>query len=96
MELVQFLVLQYMQTKPPPMSLLLPPPKPHRSSGKALNCAYYKGSNYLEIDVDIGSSAIANAILHLALGCVTTVTIDMGFVVEAQAEDVAGAVDRCD
>ncbi|KAL2974405.1 hypothetical protein AAZX31_14G103200 [Glycine max] len=68
--------------------------------GKALNCAYYKGSNYLEIDVDIGSSAIANAILHLALGCVTTVTIDMGFVVEAQAEDelperLIGAIRVC-
>ncbi|URE00270.1 hypothetical protein MUK42_19436 [Musa troglodytarum] len=43
--------------------------------------------NYLEIDVDIGSSTIANAILHLALGYVTAVTIDMGFLVEAQAEE---------
>lgn len=68
--------------------------------GKALNCSYYKGSNYLEIDVDIGSSAIANAILHLALGYVTAVTIDMGFVVEAQTEEelperLIGAVRVC-
>lgn len=55
--------------------------------GKALRCNYHRGHNYLEIDVDIGSSAIANAILHLALGYVTSVTIDMGFVVEAQAAD---------
>lgn len=55
--------------------------------GKALVCNYYKGENYLEVDVDIGSSAIASAILKLALGCVTAVTIDMGFVVEAQAEE---------
>ncbi|KAK1324000.1 hypothetical protein QJS10_CPA02g01540 [Acorus calamus] len=55
--------------------------------GKALTCHYHRGENYLEIDVDIGSSAIANAILHLALGCVTAVTIDMGFLVEAQAEE---------
>ncbi|KAK7842105.1 protein enhanced disease resistance 2 [Quercus suber] len=53
--------------------------------GKALTCNYHRGANYLEIDVDIGSSAIANAILHLALGYVTSVTIDMGFVVEGQA-----------
>ncbi|CAN1161736.1 Protein ENHANCED DISEASE RESISTANCE 2, partial [Linum perenne] len=46
--------------------------------GKALTCNYHRGPNYLEIDVDIGSSAIATAILHLALGCVTNVTIDMG------------------
>ncbi|XP_064965691.1 protein ENHANCED DISEASE RESISTANCE 2-like isoform X1 [Musa acuminata AAA Group] len=55
--------------------------------GKALTCNYHRGENYLEIDVDIGSSAIANAILHLALGYVTAVTIDMGFLVEAQAEE---------
>ncbi|KAK7377141.1 hypothetical protein VNO80_02561 [Phaseolus coccineus] len=55
--------------------------------GKALNCTYHRGNNYLEIDVDIGSSAIANAILHLTLGHVTAVTIDMGFLVEAQTED---------
>ncbi|KAF4352199.1 hypothetical protein G4B88_017231 [Cannabis sativa] len=34
----------------------------------ALNCNYHRGTNYLEIDVDIGSSAIASAILHLVLG----------------------------
>ncbi|CAL9211790.1 unnamed protein product [Musa hybrid cultivar] len=55
--------------------------------GKALTCKYLLGEDYLEIDVDIGSSALANAILHLALGCVTAVTIDMGFLVEAQAEE---------
>ena len=68
--------------------------------GKALTCNYHKGPNYFEIDVDIGSSAIANAILHLALGYVTSVTIDMGFLVEAQTEDelpekLIGAVRVC-
>ncbi|XP_042497181.1 protein ENHANCED DISEASE RESISTANCE 2-like [Macadamia integrifolia] len=55
--------------------------------GKALTCNYYIGENYFEIDVDIGSSAIANAILRLTLGAVTAVTIDMGFLVEAQTEE---------
>lgn len=55
--------------------------------GRALTCNYHRGENYLEIDVDIGSSAIASAILHLALGYVTAVTIDMGFLVEAQTEE---------
>ncbi|GKD36821.1 enhanced disease resistance 2-like protein [Tanacetum coccineum] len=68
--------------------------------GKALNCHYYRGDNYLEIDVDIGSSKIATAILHLALGCVNSVTIDMGFVVEAVEEEelperLLGAVRIC-
>ncbi|PIN13925.1 hypothetical protein CDL12_13455 [Handroanthus impetiginosus] len=68
--------------------------------GKALNCYYHRGPNYLEIDVDIGSSAIATAILRLALGCVTAVTVDMGFLVEAQTEEelpekLFGAVRIC-
>ncbi|XP_028799056.1 protein ENHANCED DISEASE RESISTANCE 2-like [Neltuma alba] len=68
--------------------------------GKALTCNYHRGPNYLEIDIDIGSSAIANAILHLALGYVTSVTIDMGFLVESQTEDelperLIGAVRVC-
>lgn len=68
--------------------------------GKALKCNYFVGDNYLEIDVDIGSSAIASAILHLALGYVTAVTIDMGFLVEAQSDDelpekLFGAVRIC-
>ncbi|KAJ1413088.1 Protein ENHANCED DISEASE RESISTANCE 2, C-terminal [Sesbania bispinosa] len=68
--------------------------------GKALTCNYHRGPNYLEIDVDIGSSAIANAILRLALGYVTSVSIDMGFVVEAQTEEelperLIGAVRVC-
>ncbi|AQK81181.1 Lipid binding protein [Zea mays] len=55
--------------------------------GRALTCRYHRGVDYLEIDVDIGSSAIASAILHLALGAVTSVTIDMGFLVESQSEE---------
>ncbi|XP_065850775.1 protein ENHANCED DISEASE RESISTANCE 2-like [Euphorbia lathyris] len=68
--------------------------------GKALTCNYHKGPNYLEIDVDIASSKIATAILHLALGYVTSVSIDMGFVVESQTEDelpekLIGAIRVC-
>ncbi|XP_004291985.1 PREDICTED: uncharacterized protein LOC101306113 [Fragaria vesca subsp. vesca] len=68
--------------------------------GKALTCNYHRGANYLEIDVDIASSGIAKAILRLALRYVTSVTIDMGFLVEAQTEDelperLVGAVRIC-
>eukprot|EP00249_Psilotum_nudum_P010771 c22754_g1_i1 orf=478-1410(+) len=55
--------------------------------GKALTCHYIKGPNYMEIDVDIGSSTIASAILHLALGYVNSVAVDMAFLIEAQTEE---------
>lgn len=55
--------------------------------GKALTCRYHRGDNYLEIDVDIGSSALASAIIHLALGYVTSVSVDLAFLVESQAEE---------
>ncbi|KAL2503304.1 protein of unknown function-containing protein [Forsythia ovata] len=44
--------------------------------------------NYLEIDIDIGSSTIAIAILRLALGCITAVTsVDEDFLVQAQSDE---------
>lgn len=68
--------------------------------GKAVNCAYHRGSDYLEIDVDIGSSSVASTILRLALGCVKAVTVDLGFLVEGQTEEelpekLFGAVRIC-
>lgn len=68
--------------------------------GKAVNCSYHRGSDYLEIDVDIGSSSVASTILRLALGCVKAVTVDLGFLVEGQTEDelpekLFGAVRIC-
>lgn len=68
--------------------------------GKAVSCSYHRGEDYLEIDVDIGSSSLATTILRLALGCVRSVTVDMGFLVEAQAEEelperLFGAVRIC-
>ena len=55
--------------------------------GKALTCRYMKGRSYLEIDVDIGSSTVAYAILRLALGYVTHVSVDMAFLIESQTEE---------
>jgi hypothetical protein len=37
--------------------------------------------------VDIGSSMVANAIVHLAIGYITTLTVDLAFLIEAQTEE---------
>lgn len=65
--------------------------------GRALSCKYVLGSNYIEVDVDVGSSVVANAIVHLAFGYITTLTVDLAFLVESQTqaelpERIIGAV----
>ncbi|CAL1404696.1 unnamed protein product [Linum trigynum] len=54
--------------------------------GKALNCKYTVGERFMEVDVDIGSSVVANAIVHLAYGYITLLTVDIGFVIEGLTE----------
>lgn len=54
--------------------------------GRALSCKYIQGSNFIEVDVDIGSSIVANAIGHLAFGLITTLTVDLTFLIESQTE----------
>lgn len=54
--------------------------------GRALSCKYVSGENFVEIDVDIGSSMVASAIVHLAFGYITTLTVDLAFLIESQME----------
>jgi Protein ENHANCED DISEASE RESISTANCE 2, C-terminal len=55
--------------------------------GRALKCKYTTGPDFIEVDVDIGSSIVANAIVHLAFGYVTCLTVDMAFLLEGQSEE---------
>ncbi|CAO2819732.1 unnamed protein product [Amaranthus hypochondriacus] len=55
--------------------------------GKAIDCNYIRGPNYLEVDVDIGSSTVANGVLGLVVGVITTLVVDMAFLVQANSED---------
>lgn len=54
--------------------------------GRALTCKYCQGVNFIEIDIDIGSSMVANAIVHLAFGYIATLTVDLAFLIESQTE----------
>ena len=42
---------------------------------------------YLEADIDIGSSAVANNVVRFVLGYVRTLVVDMCFLVEAKTEE---------
>ncbi|WOL17425.1 protein ENHANCED DISEASE RESISTANCE 2-like [Canna indica] len=55
--------------------------------GKAVDCSYIRGNKYLEIDVDIGSSAVANGVLGLVFGVLTSLVVDMAFLIQAVTAD---------
>ncbi|XP_016575419.1 protein ENHANCED DISEASE RESISTANCE 2-like isoform X4 [Capsicum annuum] len=65
--------------------------------GRALTCKYCITDDYIEVDIDIGSSVIANAIVHLAYNYISTLTVDLAFLIESQTqselpEQILGAV----
>ncbi|KAL1552709.1 Protein ENHANCED DISEASE RESISTANCE 2 [Salvia divinorum] len=55
--------------------------------GKAVDCNYIRGPKYLEVDIDIGSSTVANGVLGLVVGVITTLVVDMAFLVQANSID---------
>ncbi|CAN4095560.1 unnamed protein product [Withania somnifera] len=55
--------------------------------GKAVDCNYIRGPKYLEIDVDIGSSTVANGVLGLVIGVITSLVVDMAFLVQGNTSD---------
>lgn len=54
--------------------------------GRALTCKYCVADNFMEVDIDIGSSMVASAIVHLAFGYITKLTVDIAFLIESQNE----------
>ncbi|XP_006659442.2 protein ENHANCED DISEASE RESISTANCE 2 [Oryza brachyantha] len=54
--------------------------------GKAVTCNYLRQDNFLEIDVDIGSSSVARSIIGLVLKYVTGLIVDLAILIEAKEE----------
>lgn len=54
--------------------------------GRALSCKFSVAGHFVQVDVDIGSSMVASAIVHVAFGYITTLTVDLAFLIESQTE----------
>ncbi|XP_024925724.2 protein ENHANCED DISEASE RESISTANCE 2 isoform X2 [Ziziphus jujuba] len=54
--------------------------------GKAVTCNYLRQDNFLEINVDIGSSSVARGVIGLVLGYVTSIVVDLAILIEAKEE----------
>lgn len=55
--------------------------------GQALEIRYTRGKNYLELDVDVGSSTVARGVTNLVLGYLTNLVIEMAFLIQANTEN---------
>jgi hypothetical protein len=61
---------------------------------------FYRGPGYLEVDVDIGSSSVANSVTRFVMAYLRTLVIDLAFLVESKSEAelperVLGAIRVC-
>ncbi|MCO5611085.1 hypothetical protein L7F22_065335 [Adiantum nelumboides] len=54
--------------------------------GQAVTCRYVRQDNFLEIDVDIGSSSVARSIINLVLKHVSSLVVDMAILIEGREE----------
>ncbi|XP_042418175.1 protein ENHANCED DISEASE RESISTANCE 2-like isoform X2 [Zingiber officinale] len=55
--------------------------------GKAVTCKYLRQDNFLEIDVEIGSSSVARSIISLVIGYITSIVVDLAILIEAKEEN---------
>ncbi|KAL3701866.1 hypothetical protein R1sor_019888 [Riccia sorocarpa] len=55
--------------------------------GQALTINYHTGDNYIELDVDIGSSSVAKGVVNLVVGYLSKLVIEMAFLIQANTED---------
>ncbi|KNC86780.1 hypothetical protein SARC_01074 [Sphaeroforma arctica JP610] len=55
--------------------------------GKKLRTAYYVGKNYLEIDIDISNSKVAQKVTGMCLPATKSLTIDMAFLLESHKHE---------
>eukprot|EP00268_Persea_americana_P068290 TRINITY_DN9495_c1_g2_i1.p1 TRINITY_DN9495_c1_g2~~TRINITY_DN9495_c1_g2_i1.p1 ORF type:complete len:242 (-),score=44.22 TRINITY_DN9495_c1_g2_i1:344-1069(-) len=51
--------------------------------GQALEINYFRGKNYLELGVDVGSSSVARSVVSLVLGYLNNLVIEMAFLIQA-------------
>ncbi|KAJ9551004.1 hypothetical protein OSB04_015049 [Centaurea solstitialis] len=55
--------------------------------GKALTCHFLRQDNFLEIDVDVGSSSVARSVIGIVLGYVTNIVVDLAILIEGKVQE---------
>ncbi|KAL3684735.1 hypothetical protein R1sor_002757 [Riccia sorocarpa] len=52
-----------------------------------LEVNYHNGPNYMEIDVNLGSSGVVRGVLGLVFGYITSIVVDMAFLIRGETEE---------
>ncbi|KAG8371315.1 hypothetical protein BUALT_Bualt13G0074900 [Buddleja alternifolia] len=55
--------------------------------GQALEMNYFRGKNYLELGIDVGSSTVARGVVSLVLGYLNNLIIEMAFLVQGNTAE---------
>ena len=55
--------------------------------GQALEVNYFRGDNYLELDIDVGSSTVARGVVNLVLGYLNNLVIEMAFLIQGNTAE---------
>ncbi|KAL6504074.1 hypothetical protein OROGR_025997 [Orobanche gracilis] len=55
--------------------------------GQALEVNYFRGKNYLELDIDVGSSTVARGVVSLVLGYLNNLVIEMSFLIQGNTAE---------
>ncbi|KAG6410114.1 hypothetical protein SASPL_128163 [Salvia splendens] len=55
--------------------------------GQALQMNYFRGKNYLELGIDLGSSTVAKGVVGLVLGYLNNLVIEMAFVIQGDSAE---------
>ncbi|XP_022958172.1 protein ENHANCED DISEASE RESISTANCE 2-like [Cucurbita moschata] len=55
--------------------------------GHALEVHYFSGKNYLEVEIDVGSSTVARGVVSLVLGYLNNLVIEMAFVIQGNTQE---------
>uniref|UniRef100_A0A5B7AM44 Protein ENHANCED DISEASE RESISTANCE 2-like n=1 Tax=Davidia involucrata TaxID=16924 RepID=A0A5B7AM44_DAVIN len=55
--------------------------------GQALGVNYYRGKNYLELEIDVGSSTVARGVMSLVLGYLNNLVIEIAFLIQANTQE---------
>jgi hypothetical protein len=55
--------------------------------GNKLTTTYYKGDNFFEVEVDVGSSVMAIGILRVVAGYANSLDLELAFLFESQSDD---------